>query len=90
MIERRRSAQIAGRGIHRNGSELKCIPDRVVGEEGEDIGREVEHHQVSGIFLTDEAAGEESESGLHKEDEVAGVEGPGKIGGDADVAHVVG
>ena len=59
MIERGNAAQIGGRGIDGNGSKLECISDRVVSEEGEHVGREIQHHQVGGIFLSNQPAGEQ-------------------------------
>src|SRR4029453_7631553 len=62
---------------------------RQVREECEDVGREVEHHQVPGVLLAHESAGEECESCLHEEHQVGGIEGPGEVGGDAQVADGV-
>ncbi len=90
FVEQRKTAEITGRGVDANGSKLEGVPDGVISEEGEDVGREVQHHQMSGIFLAHQSAGEERESGLHEEDQVTRIEGPGEVGGDAEVPDIVG
>ena len=66
MIEVGRAAQVGGRGIDGHGAKLECVSDRVVGEESENVGGEIQHHQVGGILLSHQPAGEQRESGLHE------------------------
>src|SRR3974390_973671 len=89
MIERRDAAEIGGSSVDRDRAELKGIADGVVREEGEYIGREVQHHQVRSVFLADQSAREQREPGLHKQDEVSSIQRPCKVGGDAYVSHTV-
>jgi hypothetical protein len=90
VIQRRSPTQIRRRGIDGHGSELESISNRIVGDKGEDVGREVQHHQVPGVLLSHQPAGEQREAGLHEKHEISSVEGPGKIGGHPDVARRVG
>src|SRR5271170_2346454 len=89
MIERRDAAKIGGSGIDGNGSELKCISDREIGQEGEHVGSEVQHHQVRGILFSNQPAREQGKTCLHEKDEVTCIQGPGKVRGHADVPHAV-
>ena len=91
LVERRRAAEVAaGAALIGDAAQLEREADGVVGEEGEDVGGEVQHHQMRGVLLAHQAAGEQREAGLHEEHEVAGVQRPASVGGDADVADGVG
>ena len=90
MIERWDASQVCGRGVDGNGSKLECIANGVISQEGENIGREIQHHQVGGIFLANQAAGEQSEAGLHEQNEIARVQSPGEIRRHAHMPDTVG
>ena len=66
VVERGDAAEICGGRINCDRPELKGVPHGVVGEEGEDVGREVQHHQMGGIFLTHQSASEQGKSSLHE------------------------
>ena len=90
VVQRWNAAQVGGRGIDGNGAKLECVSDRVVSEEGEHVGSEIQHHQVGGIFLSHQPAGEQGEACLHEQDEVTGIQCPGKIRRNANVTDTVG
>ncbi len=85
-----RSAQVAGCRVDGNRAELERISDGVIGEEGEYICREIQHHQVRSVFLAHQTTGKQGESGLHEQDEISSVEGPGKVSRYANVTDAVG
>ena len=87
LIKGRRAAQIGRRRIHRDGAKLEGVADRIVCQEGKDVRREVQHHEMSGVLLAHEPAGEEGKPGLHEEHQVARVEGPAEVSADPDVPH---
>src|SRR5271157_5445780 len=51
LVEDGNATEVGGRGVNGDCSKLKCVADGVVGEEGEDVGGEIQHHQMSDIFL---------------------------------------
>ena len=86
-VQRSGTAQVRHRG---HASEVEGESDRVVRDEGDDEGREVQHHHVPGILGPGQSGGEECESRLHEENERCRVQKPGEIDGDAGVARLLG
>ena len=62
MIQRGHAAQVGRGRVHGHRSEREYIHNGVVGEEGKDVCRKVEHHQVRGIFFPNQPASEQCES----------------------------
>src|SRR6202041_1006438 len=56
MIQRWRAAQIRGRSIQGHCAKLKRIADRIISKERKNIRREIQHHQMAGIFLAHQPA----------------------------------
>ncbi len=90
MVQGRNAAEICRRSVNRDCSKLECVSDRVVREEGEDIRREVQHHEMGGVFLSYQTTSQQGKPCLHEQHEVARVQRPRHIGRDADVADAVG
>jgi len=90
MIQRGDAPQIGRRCINGHRAKLECVSHRVVGEESEHVRREVQHHQMRGVFLSNQPAGQQRKPGLHEQNQVACVQRPRKVGGHANVPHTVG
>ena len=82
--------RFAGAALIGDRAKLKGVAHSVVSEKGEDVGREVQHHQVAGVLLAHQSAGEQGKAGLHEEHQISGEESPREIGSDPEVADVVG
>src|SRR5208283_4212220 len=72
VIQRRSTAQVCRRSIDCGTAILKGESARPIGQKGEYVRREVQHHKVAGVLLTDQTAGKERKPGLHEKDQVAG------------------
>ena len=90
LIERRCSADLRGAALIATAAPLEGIAHRVIREKSEDVRREVQHHQVAGVLLAHQPAGQQREAGLHEEHQIAGVQRPRSIRGDSHVADRVG
>src|SRR5580704_487659 len=90
VIQGGSSAQVSMRRVDGHGPILECVPNRIICNKSEDVGREVQHHQVSGVLLSHQPAGEKREPGLHEEHEISSVERPSEIGSHSDVACRIG
>src|SRR6185312_15457479 len=79
------SSQVRRRGIHGNRSKLESIANGVVCQKGKNIGREIQHHQMTCILLANQSAGEQRKASLHEQNQVPGVQRPSEVGGDSNV-----
>ena len=70
VVECGSTAEIYRSRIDGDRAELERIADGVVSEEGKNVRREVQHHQMTGILLPHQAAGQQSESGLHEQHQI--------------------
>jgi hypothetical protein len=89
-VKRRCATEVRRRGVDRRASVLKCKTADVVRQKREHIGREVQHHEVTGVSLPHQSTGQQRESRLHEEHEVSREERPREVGGNAEMPDVVG
>src|SRR5439155_149391 len=63
--------------------------DRIVCQEGKHVRSKVKHHEMGGVLLTHQPAGEKGETGLHEEHKIPGEERPAKVRGNPGVTDGV-
>src|SRR4030095_14815321 len=67
------SAQVRRGGIYGHSAKLEGVTNGVIRDEGKYVRGEVQHHQMAGILLSNQTAGEKGEAGLHEEHKVSRV-----------------
>src|SRR5262245_43595507 len=54
-VQRGCTADVRGGRVHRDGAELKGVPDGEIREKRKDVRREIQHHQMCGVLLSHES-----------------------------------